>query len=191
MKMIHPGYLFSEDVTTIDNEHLYLDCLELEQELLKQIGEPAEAGGYGNVTSANYRRYNMFHYHYPGLNGMYRALQEKVRPHLPNEQWMVQCWLNVFRKGESIKWHAHWPPECRAWHGFYCVNVTGSYTHYLINGQQYDIEGHNGLLVFGKSDNDTHRSGDWDREDMCRVTIAFDIIPIEFWKNSSGCYVPL
>ena len=36
-----------------------------------------------------------------------------------------------------------------------------------------------GLIVFGKSDGDKHRSSPWRETKRHRITIAFDIIPIE------------
>lgn len=191
MNVIVPDYLYSVDLPEIDNAKLYKDCLEIEQTLHETIQDPLPSDGYGCFSSAQHRQYNLFNFDYPELNDLYHAIRETVTPLLPEDKYMIQCWFNVFRKGDFIDWHGHWPPMCRVWHGFYCVNVTGSYTHYRINHNVYDVKGHNGLLVFGKSDGDEHRSGDWNNADEHRVTIAFDIVPVEFCNPQATNLLPL
>lgn len=191
MNVIVPDYLFTVDVPEIDNGQLYKDCLDIEQHLRDTLVNPRPADGYGCFSSSNHKSYNIFNYDKPGLNQLFRALKDHVLPVMPKDEYKIQCWFNVFRKGDFIDWHGHWPPMCRAWHGFYCVNVGSSYTHYRINHNVYDIQGHDGLLVFGKSDGDEHRSGDWHNDDSHRVTIAFDIIPAEFCKDDYGVFIPL
>ena len=81
----------------------------------------------------------------------------------------------------SIKWHGHWPAKYRVIHGFYCVNVTPSFTEYMyrgIPGETFKVDSKEGLLVFGKSNDNVHQSSPWCNAEKPRVTIAFDIIPV-------------
>lgn len=191
MNVIVPDYLFTADVPEIDNACLYSDCLELEQILMDTIENPRPASGYGCFTSANHKSYNVFNYDYPGITDLYHAIQDHVIPMMPPDEYKIQGWFNVFRKGDFIDWHGHWPPMCRVWHGFYCCHVGSSYTHYRINHNVYDVKGHDGLLVFGKSDGDEHRSGDWHDDTSHRITIAFDIIPADVCEKAVGVLIPI
>jgi hypothetical protein len=100
------------------------------------------------------------------------------------EKHFIQCWLNVYNKGDFIDWHHHdWnsnrPNKPRAWHGFFCVDVEpNSKTSYKWKGvnEVIDIQSKNGLMVMGISDGDVHKSSAWN-EDNPRITIAFDIVP--------------
>jgi predicted RNA binding protein YcfA (HicA-like mRNA interferase family) len=98
---------------------------------------------------------------------------------LPDEQFYIQCWLNFYRKGEFIDWHAHWDPHYKSWHGFYCVSGKGSHTTYKLppdHKKEVVIPTVMNQIVLSKSDGDIHRSSDW-KEDYPRITIAFDIVP--------------
>lgn len=179
MNVLVPDYLYSEEIYDINNEWMYSDCLQIEDYLKRTIPEPEPMLDYGSFTSANHMKYNLFNFHLHSVNDLYRAIQTKVRPHLPDDRYMIQCWLNVFRKGQFIDWHGHWPEEFKVWHGFYCVNVGDSTTTYKFGDTETVVQDHNGLIVFGKSAGDVHRSSEWDQEDKHRITIAFDIIPID------------
>lgn len=191
MDVIVPDYLYTVDVPGIDNERLYQDCMDIEQHLIETLENPRPSDGYGCFSSANHRQYNMFNFDNPELTKLYEAIQSNVLPLMGDEPYSIQCWFNVFRSGDFIDWHAHWPPSCRVWHGFYCCHVGKSYTHYRIGDDYYDVQGHDGLLVFGKSDGDEHRSGDWRDSETHRITIAFDIVPTEYAQKSAGVYLPI
>ena len=87
--------------------------------------------------------------------------------------------MNIYRKGDFIDWHTHWPKEKNSWHGFFCVDCEPSYTTYRLPNryEPVNVTSENNLLVIGKSDNDRHRSSEWPYTDRDRITIAFDIIP--------------
>lgn len=194
MKTLYNDYLYYiDDSKTIDNQQLFDDCLHIEYLLKKHLNDDIDIGEYGCFSSAHYEQYNIFHFHTSNINKLFRLMQEKVRPVLNDEQYMLQCWLNVFRKGQYVNWHGHWPEEHGVWHGYYCVNVEPSTTTYRFhNGDTVDVENNNGLLVFGKSGLDEHRSSDWSDDNKERVTIAFDIIPISnISKNPvNGLLIP-
>ena len=99
--------------------------------------------------------------------------------------YMIKCWLNVFRKGEKVDWHNHWPAYKKVWHGFYCVQVGDSFTEYKIPkvNNIVKVKSKEGLLVVGKSEDDQHRSSPWNEEQRPRITVAFDIVPIDSVDN--------
>jgi hypothetical protein len=113
--------------------------------------------------------------------------------HLPDvllkeKTYYMRCWVNLFDKGKNIDWHSHWQPHFKTYHGFYCVNTEGehpSHTDYKIPNVAdiITIPSYDGLCVIGKSEGDGHRSSEWLNDGKYRVTIAFDIIPVELLKS--------
>jgi len=187
-----PNFLFSKMIQ-IDNKKLLENCLELEKYVIDKNGEQEISTLAGSYTTQNFSKYNFFSYHTQQTSDLLENIREVVKPLLPEKQYVIQCWLNVFKKGSFIDWHGHWESSARAYHGYYCVNVGNSYTSYKIPPDiQYDVQNKNGLLVFGKSDGDKHKSSEWD-EDFPRITIAFDLIPVvqnSIQKTYNEHYIP-
>ena len=180
----HPDYLYAYDLNTLNNKVLYEECHKIETKLKLELPSK-ESGWYGNYTSASNESYNALTFPLREMSSLYFELQKVITPFLnPSLKYAIKCWINIYRKGEKVNWHSHWPPQFKVWHGFYCVNVGDpgtSSTLYRIPNKSGIIEvpSLDGRLVFGKSDGDTHKSTDWIQEDKARVTIAFDIIPIQ------------
>lgn len=190
--------LYSIDLNSLDNKKIYNEILQGEKLLKKRIPlfffnsglelnranqqsvENADWKGYGSYSTENYHMYNTFNFPFYETSKLYRELVNNISPFLnKKEKYGVQCWFNVFRKGENIDWHSHWPPKSRVWHGFYCVYVEDSFTEYKYPPSDTIIKvpSKEGRLVFGKSNNDLHRSSEWDNLNKARITIAFDIVP--------------
>ena len=166
---------------SIDNAELMRSCLYAENYLQKSNVLKVEGGLYGNKTSAAYGEYNLLSFPINSFQVLYHSIVSVIKPCLPNEPHVLQCWLNVFRGGEFIVWHSHLNKTYRPIHGFYCVNVTPSYTEYEfmhIPDKTFKVDSKEGLLVFGKSNDDRHRSSPWSKDSEPRITIAFDIIPV-------------
>ena len=193
MNEIIKDYLYSTEIQ-LDNPQLAVDCLHVELFLKEAIQDPAPLQDYGSFTSANHSKYNLFNFHTAQINKLFRAIQKHVLAVMPKDEYMIQCWLNVFRVGQFIDWHAHWPAEHKVFHGYYCVNVGDSITSYKFpNDTGAKVQNKNGLLVYGKSCGDLHRSSEWDNPEVPRITIAFDVIPIWNIKDNpvSRHYVPI
>ena len=197
MQVYHTDYLYSTEIGTIDNSSLYDYCLEVEKIIIKN--HPVDQTGmYGSASSAAYLNYNILTFPNIDLNKLYHELTQTISPFLLDEHcYMIQSWLNVFRKGQRIDWHRHWPAKSKCWHGFYCVetgNDGESGTEYKIPGRNDTVfvTSKNGRLVFGKSEEDSHRSTEWMRDEINRVTIAFDIVPLfSIPKNTKyNHYIP-
>ena len=141
--------------------------------------------GMAPQTTSLYAQYNYFLYPIPGLHELFEKVKETFHAcHSANEPFYIQAWLNVYRAGEFIEWHSHWPPEFESWHGFYCVDVEpDSSTTYRLFGRIPEkddivVPSRDNLLVLSRSDGDNHRSSEWTHKDRPRITVAFDIIPI-------------
>lgn len=177
----HDNYLYSIDTDTINNKALVDHCLRLEKYLVETL-PTIHTGWYGNLTTAYNREYNLLTLPGTEFNELYHSLIKHVGPFLEKEtRYMIKSWLNVFRINQKIEWHDHWPAIKRAWHGFYCAQVGESYTYYKIPNCKgiIKVPSVDGRIVFGKSEGDQHSSSEWRNESMPRLTLAFDIIPVE------------
>ena len=187
METIVNDYLYAFQLDDIDNKSFLEKCLVLENTIIN--GTPqTEKGWYGNITSANNRHYNLFSFPIPELVKLFSHIQEKSNTLLnPKYDYVIKSWMNVYRLGDRVNWHGHWPSEFEVWHGFYCVNVgdNKSATLYKVPGYESTITvpSVDGKLVIGKSDNDRHCSTEWVEEAIPRITIAFDIVPLTQLSN--------
>jgi hypothetical protein len=191
-------YLWSEMISGIDNKTLLNDCLLIEKYLeykLPKIPGSMERGDlwgleYGTFTGRNFNDYNIFTFPSNELTKLLNVMRNSIAPVLiPNTNYMIQSWLNVYRQNGFIDWHSHWPAQSKTIHGFYCVNSedTPSYTEYRfpdINDDITTVHSKDGLLVFGKSENDRHRSSQGWNSNIPRITIAFDIVPVPHLQDA-------
>jgi hypothetical protein len=180
------NYLYGFDTNTIDNKILYDHCLAIEKVLRLTFPETKDSW-YGNFTSAINQKYNLFCFPGVQLSKLYSFMVTEISPLLENEPYVLKSWMNVYRAGQKVAWHEHWLPKYRAWHGFYCVNVGESATHYKIPNVKdiIIVPSKEGRLVIGKSDNDKHSSTEWNDVNSCRITLAFDIIPVSTLLEST------
>ena len=140
------------------------------------------------ISTLYFAEYNILTFTDPNWYDLYQKIQKYF--HLCYEQHhqkkvdkphYIRSWLNVYERRQYIDWHGHWDPEFNAWHGFFCVDVEpNSKTSYMWKDDERIIEvaSKNGLLVLGLSDNDRHKSSEWNQETP-RITIAFDILPFD------------
>jgi len=186
MQTVIPNYLFTFKWDNIDNNALYNTCINVEDELAKVFPPVADTSIYGCFTSVYHDHYNLFSFPCEQLSQLYMNMAKSFGDILMPGRYYIRCWVNLFGKGKNIDWHSHWDAKYKTYHGFYCVNTEGeheSYTEYvvphLIGNQVCRIISNDGLCVIGKSQGDQHRSSEWLNDGKPRVTIAFDIIPIE------------
>lgn len=206
--MQYDNYITKENiiVTDISNNikltenYIYTKIIDLDLKILKENSDimynfirkqfcrdHKHFSGQSTLSTSLYNSYNLLLYPLEGFYELYTEIQTVFHDILihnkmndNNTKYYIQCWLNYYKKGEFINWHAHWDPECKSWHGFYCVDVEDSYTSYMIpnNNEVINIKSENNKIVISKSDGDKHKSSIW-QYDIPRITIAFDIIPRE------------
>lgn len=187
METIVEDYLWTFDLgQTIDKNNLTIQCMAMERLLRSKFTIDEDVSSvYGTYTTKLFREYNFFTFTSPEILKLYTKISECVMPVLEDRQYVMQAWLNVYRAGEFIDWHTHWESELGAYHGFYCLNVGDSKTYYRFdtdNEKIYTVDDKDGLIVFGKSAGDEHKSSEWNEVDP-RITIAFDLIPAESIKE--------
>ena len=181
----HPDYLYSIQLNSIDNKKLVSFSLEVEKMLRKNLPVNTDPSWYGTFTTANHHAYNFLTFPNYEVGKLYQEILKNVSPLLEDRPYMIKSWVNVFRKGEKVDWHNHWPADKKVWHGFYCVQVGDSHTDYRIPKVPHitRVVSKEGLLVVGKSEDDQHRSSPWNENKRPRITIAFDIVPIDSIDN--------
>jgi hypothetical protein len=189
MKEIVKDYLWTFDFSGINNEKLYKTCIDVEEALKKFYPPIKDENNYNSFTTYYHQQYNLFNFPCPELNKLYKNMINYF-PNVINtgKEYYVRCWVNLFEKGKNLDWHSHWNPKFKTYHGFYCVNTEGehtSHTDYKIPNipDIITIPSHDGLCVIGKSEGDGHRSSEWLNDGKFRVTIAFDVIPVEVLKS--------
>jgi hypothetical protein len=166
--------------------------------ILKNFGNDTHYySEHSTATTKLYMSYNLLMYPLPEYHELFKEIFtffKEVQDEGDDKKYYIQCWLNVYNKGEFIGWHTHWPPEAKAWHGFYCVYTEpNSGTHYRLppDDKQIFVPSEDNLIVISKSDGDLHMSTEWTDETHPRVTIAFDIIPRENIVCGLNHWVPI
>ena len=164
---------------------------------LNWSNEKKDFTGQSTLTTSIFTKYNLLMYPLYGFHDLYKNIQTVFHQLAQtNEPHYIQCWLNVYNKGDFIEWHKHFPPQARTWHGFYCLDVEpGSYTSYKIPFSDHitDIPSKNNRLVISRSAGDEHKSSEWPFEDRPRITIAFDIVPQNsiWWDQWPNHWIPI
>jgi hypothetical protein len=197
------------DIKLVDN-YVYTTKLDLNLDGIKDStkqmyhlvkdnwsNEHKDFTGQSTLTTQVYTKYNLlmyplygFHDLYEGIRKTFRTIAQTDEPHY------IQCWLNVYNKGDYIQWHHHFPPTAYSWHGFFCVDTEpGSYTSYKVPHLDHitDIPSEDNLLVISRSAGDEHKSSEWPFEDRPRITIAFDILPQQkvWWNQWLNHWIPI
>lgn len=188
--MVHKTYLDYVNVFDInlDLDELKPTCLNIGEFIENQYAE--NMGNYINSgeldaphTTKVFNQYNLLSFVSPKIYDVYKNIQNAFNQ-LPKKEddFYIQCWLNVFKSNTELSWHHHWGKEYDCWHGFICVDAEPSITSYRIpdeNGfSEIDIHNKNNTLVISKSDGDLHKTSVWNDPNRSRITIAFDILPM-------------
>lgn len=153
-----------------------------------------EEGKLTPLTTQGFKYYNLLMYGFDGFHSLYFEIQKLFQQvKQQDEKYYIQCWFNIYEKGNFVDWHEHYPPKCMAWHGFFCVDCEPSKTTYQLPNivNPIDIISENNLLVLSKSNDDRHRTWPWEYTDRDRITIAFDIVPAKYTGEFLNHWVPI
>lgn len=150
-------------------------------------------GSNSTQTTKLFAQYNFLMYLLPGIHELYFTISNVFRACLKdhygstkNNKFFIQSWMNYYKKGEFIDWHSHSPKDVGGWHGFLCLDTEpDSYTSYRWPKDPkrknliIDVPSKNGSIIIGRSNGDEHKSSVWEFENKSRITIAFDIDPLD------------
>jgi hypothetical protein len=171
----------------LDLNTLRKSSLEMEK-IVKSVFRSSDSnfGGTSTETTKLYAQYNLCLYPLPMIHELYWAIHGMFHTCLSDhfgkvdDKFVMQSWLNVYRKGEYIDWHSHTNTRS-AWHGFFCVDVepkSSTFYRWKDSNTEIEIESKNNLIVMGLCNGDEHKSSVWNKSKP-RITIAFDILPIK------------
>lgn len=181
------NFLWGSKLSDINLKKLIEESLEIEYYVEKNFSNDISQNKFFvNLNSTNkFYLYNFFSFPFFEAQKLFSKIKESILPCLPKDNYLMQSWVNVYHKGQFVDWHGHVPKEYKAIHGFFCVNTEteASYTDYKFDhmNEIVRVKSEDGLLVFGKSFNDLHRSSVWNN-DTPRITIAFDIVPASTYE---------
>ena len=150
--------------------------------------------GMSPLTTQVHEQYNLLMYRFEEFHSLYFEIQSLFQKlNQRTDTYYINCWLNLYKKGHYLDWHDHYPPQCNAWHGFFCVDCEPSKTTYQLpnKSETVDIVSENNLLVISPSAGDWHRTWPWEAEDRDRITIAFDIVPRNYADNRVKFWIPI
>lgn len=154
----------------------------------------SDTAGKAPLTTKVHEQYNLLMYNFEEFHPLYIQIQNILRQLDDSyHHYYIQCWINIFKKGEFIDWHEHYPPSHNSWHGFYCVNTEPSKTSYKLPNVEecIDIDSKDNMLVISRSNGDWHRTWPWEFSDRDRITIAFDIVPREYLDHRAKFWIPI
>ena len=163
-------------------------------EKLLEVNYTENEGKLSPLTTQAFEYYNVLMHGFEGFHSLYFEIQKLFRQlNQTNENYYIQSWLNIYEKGRFVDWHDHYPPQCNAWHGFFCVDCEPSKTTYQLPdiSEPVDIISENNLLVLSKSNGDRHRTWPWEHHNRERITIAFDIVPSRYTSDILNHWIPI
>jgi hypothetical protein len=150
---------------------------------------------YSNAPTKLNQRYNIFKFDNKDIREIYKELKNCIEEaclyygyDFEAMDYRVRGWFNHDSKTKSIShdplknsrlFHdhlgGHGAPD---FHGYYCVNAEPSSTYYKINNETlHENKNLNNRLVVVENGH-PHSRGDWN-EDSFRITIAYDIVPLD------------
>jgi hypothetical protein len=187
--------IYSTLISDIDFPSLVNDCIIVNQNVNETLFNAPQNYKINEQTPFSTRVadfYNIFSYASINVNSLFFKIKDAFYSSSPNlsKRYYIQGWVNVYDNGKSLDWHRHWGGS-DSYHGFFCVNSNISYTEYKFDdGEQVKIDSVNGLLVFTKSNNNLHRTSEFN-DIQPRITIAFDIHPHDNIQKMIHHWIPL
>ena len=185
-------FIFESKINNVDFKKLATFLLKKEKEVLKlfpTIKKNKFSDGYTGLgeksTTARHDRYNVLKWNNIELKKLkniivtfHNLILNNLKLPVVNKLY-IQCWMNVMRKGETIKPHLHSViPGCYLG-GHICVQVNNTSTHYInpinqINDPEiYSSKNNVGNITMFQ--NNIPHYTDTQNEDKERITIAFDL----------------
>jgi hypothetical protein len=125
---------------TLDLVELRTSCYKMKdvidknfKESILKVNYVEDEGQLAPLTTKVFEHYNLLMYGFDGFHSLYFEIQKLFRQiNHSNENYYIQCWLNIYEKGSFVDWHDHYPANCDSWHGFFCVDCEPSITTYQL-----------------------------------------------------------
>jgi len=149
----------------------------------------------------DWKTYNVFDFPNKNIHNIYVAARNLTKQaceyydiDFERRNYYIHGWFNYWpgpvTKSDIVDddYHEHGDYD-GAFHGYYCLNAEPSITYYKINNSLFENHNKNNRLVVAKN-GAPHAIGTWPYK-TTRITIAYNICPIEFIDHTAVHYVPL
>jgi hypothetical protein len=142
-----------------------------------------------SVSTMKWREYNVFQFYTEELYDLYRSVSDMTKEactyydiDFEKEKFYIQGWFNInYIKKGKIDWHDHSPLGAPNFHGYYSVKAEPSSTYYKVFDKEIENKNVDGRAILSEMGH-PHAMADWDW-DGPRITIAYDVIPLEILKQ--------
>ena len=156
--MNYSGYVNTKKLN-LDTKTIKKNCLVLMEYVLNNFLGDYDSkydymgSGQNMMTTKLFTRYNLFLYPLPQFHELFFEIKKYFYEIYPNnkQNYYIQSWLNVYKKGQNIDWHSHWDSEKQSYHGFYCVNIPEKSSTLYPNSSKYVYSIISSLIVFSIS----------------------------------------
>ena len=170
----------------------YVDMENIKLKGISQVNQKDFWLSSASVSTIKWREYNVFQFYHDGIYNLYKSISDTVKEacayydlDFDKQKYMIQGWFNInYNHTGKLDWHDHGGPYAPYFHGYYCVNAEPSVTYYRVFGEQVDNHNKNNRMIISEMGH-PHAMGDWDW-DGPRVTIAYDVMPLESIINSDA-----
>ena len=184
------SYYICEDDLKIDTVYLSKFLISKEKYILNKYSfyGDGETGLSKNSVTTRFAYYNLLDFKETSFLKKYiRDTHDKFLKNLNqkvDQNYYIQCWYNVMRKGEQIKKHHHAEDQDTYLSGHICVKTNNTNTYYESPYYKKDYISKNipGKITLFPGWI-THHT-DKQIEDTERVTIAFDIITEDLYEKT-------
>ena len=182
------NYYIYENILELNFEKLKQDILNLEKDVIQKYPSFSDGGtGLGNNSlTSRFKYYNLLQLNETKfLKDVIRKFHDDFLDTLKyrvGDNYYVQCWANVMRKGEKIQKHIHGNNNYGYLGGHICVYTKDTNTYYSnpYNRENFVSKNYDGKLTFFP-DYLAHYT-DEVKNDL-RITVAFDMITEQAWKE--------
>ena len=181
--------IYYTEMLDIDIKQLQHDCIELNKKIENDIIGPQDLRKYSkhpSMCTAAAPYYNLFTYTKKSIFNLQKKIRKSFYEKLGDDKYdyWIQGWLNYWPKaGDTLGWHAHQNDHIEnCWHGVVGVNCNDTFAEYRTQKTKDlcgRVENWNGQLLISQSWDMQHRISDWKNKKEPRITIAFNIQPIE------------
>jgi len=174
------NYLLTKKLD-VDLAELVRSCELLNQHVREEFKH--SENGYGTTcakSAESLDHYNLFLYPFPGFYELAQQITELFKSRIKSKhKYYLKGWINYYNYGDYVDWHHHKISTTDSAHGFFCVHAQDSVTTYRVRDDEFHVQCEDGLLVLGETHSDVHRTWPWHDKSRPRITIAFDIVPIQ------------
>ena len=184
------NYYIYENILKLNFEKLKQDILNLEKQIIKKY-PPYSDGKTGlgnNSLTSRFMYFNLLQMDETKfLKDIIREKHDDFLNTLKYEvgdNYYVQCWANVMRRGEQIKPHSHASNNHMYLSGHICVFTENTNTHYIApyHSNEFSSKNESGKITLFPSW--LKHYTDKVNTDL-RITIAFDIIEEKSYREDT------